>query len=63
MSKSDLNVEYRCISNAGIPDCRTVASHTTRPEYLPVVLKWLMLNVDRIHTNTELVYIERVSKY
>ena len=30
------------VANAGIPACRTIASHTARPIYRPVVLKWLM---------------------
>ena len=29
------------VANAGIPACRTVALHTARPVYRPVVLKWL----------------------
>ena len=29
------------LANAGIPASRTVASHTTRPVYWLVVLKWL----------------------
>ena len=30
------------VANAGIPACRTVASHTARPEYQAVILKWLI---------------------
>ena len=42
MSKSNLNGER---TNAGIPACHTVASHTVRPEFQPVILKWLIENV------------------